>query len=110
MRAVVAGTAVCQRFERPLHLFEFLNLAVELGDVSRCQLLDRLARATAVVPETQKRTDFLDGKAVIAGLPHEAQRVHVGVGVPAAQIMSTLAKAMSPWGPSAVVLLFRLAV
>jgi len=81
MWSVVACTVVGQRLQRPLHLLELPYLPVELGDVSRCKFLDRLAGPAAIVPKAQQLPDIFDREAMVTRLPHEAQRVYVCVGV-----------------------------
>ena len=73
--------ALHQAFQRGFHRLHFTNFVIQFGNVFQRQRLDLAAGTRLILPQTEQGADLFDGKAQIARLFDESQRVHFGVGI-----------------------------
>src|SRR5712671_3364857 len=81
VRPLVAAAIASQVLERIDHRLQLRELAVELHDVLAGDLLHRGAGTRLVLPEAQQLLDVGQAESEGTRPPHEAQRVHVILGI-----------------------------
>lgn len=81
MRPVIAGAGLGEVAEHVDQRAQVLELGFELLDMREGDSTHLGVAAALVVPEPQQRRDTTDREAEIARAAHEAQPVHIGLGV-----------------------------
>src|SRR5690606_1758904 len=89
IRSIVALAMLNQLLQGVAQAGQFLDLAVQLGDMGTGQRLDVGAGALAVLPEGQQLADFLQRKTQVTGALDKGQAVQVSGVVAAVTIVAT---------------------